>query len=100
MTCNKKGAPEVGFTAGARERTSVRFRSQDYNNIIFLRLQEQTFKKGGKFFMDEIILRSGKKNREPMSFEKFKFVCYFIAGMVAMVMGFIALYMIIYFAGR
>ncbi|EOT29435.1 hypothetical protein C805_00018 [Eubacterium sp. 14-2] len=50
--------------------------------------------------MNEIILRSGKKNREPMSFEKFKFVCYFIAGMVAMVMGFIALYMIIYFAGR
>lgn len=47
--------------------------------------------------MDEIILRSGKKNREPMSFEKFKFICYFIAGMV---MGFIALYMIIYFMGR
>ncbi len=50
--------------------------------------------------MDEIILRHGKKNREPMSFEKFKFICYFIAGMVAMVMGFVALYMIIYFMGR
>ncbi len=47
--------------------------------------------------MDEIILRSGKKDREPMSFERLKFVCYFVAGMTAMVMGFIALYMIIYF---
>lgn len=35
-----------------------------------------------------------------MSFEKFKFVCYFVAGMTAMVMGFVALYMIIYFMGR
>lgn len=51
-------------------------------------------------FMEEIILRSGKKGREPMSFERYKFTLYFIAGMVAMVMGFIALYMVIYFAGR
>lgn len=50
--------------------------------------------------MDEIILRNGKKDREPMSFEKFKFIRYFIAGMVAMVMGFMALYMIIYYMGR
>lgn len=50
--------------------------------------------------MDEIILRRGKKGREPMSFERFKFICYFIAGMTAMVMGFIAIYMVIYFAGR
>lgn len=50
--------------------------------------------------MEEIILRSGKKDREPMSFEQFKFICYFVAGMTAMVMGFAALYMIIYFAGR
>lgn len=49
--------------------------------------------------MDEIILRSGKKDREPMSFEQLKFILYFIAGMTAMVMGFIALYMIIYFMG-
>lgn len=49
--------------------------------------------------MDEIILRSGKKDREPMSFERFKFICYFAAGMVAMVLGFIAVYMIIYFMG-
>lgn len=48
--------------------------------------------------MDEIILRSGR-NKEPMSFERFKFICYFAAGMVAMVLGFIALYMIIYFMG-
>lgn len=49
--------------------------------------------------MEEIILRSNKKSKEPMSFERFKFVCYFVAGMVAMVMGFVALYMIIYFMG-
>ena len=49
--------------------------------------------------MDEIILRHGKKNREPIDFERFKFICYFIAGMTAMVMGFIALYMIIYYMG-
>lgn len=49
--------------------------------------------------MDEVILRSGKKNREPMSFERLKFILYFVAGMVAMIMGFIAVYMIIYFCG-
>lgn len=49
--------------------------------------------------MDEIILRSGRKNCEPMDFERFKFICYFAAGMVAMILGFIALYMIIYFMG-
>lgn len=49
--------------------------------------------------MDEIILRSGRNRREPMSFERFKFICYFAAGMVAMILEFIALYMIIYFMG-
>lgn len=49
--------------------------------------------------MNEIIVRNDVRNREPMNFERFKFVCYFVAGMVAMVMGFIALYMIIYFMG-
>lgn len=49
--------------------------------------------------MDEVILRSNKKDREPMDFKRFQFICYFVAGMVAMVMGFIALYMIIYFMG-
>lgn len=38
--------------------------------------------------------------RQPMSYERYKFTLYFIAGMVAMVMGFVAVYMIIYFAGR
>lgn len=60
-------------------------------------MQEQIFEK--EEIMNKIILKSGN-NREPMDFEKFKFICYFIAGMVAMVMGFIALYMVIYFAGR
>ena len=49
--------------------------------------------------MDEIILRSGRKDREPMDFERLKFILYFVAGMVAMVMGFVAVYMIIYFIG-
>lgn len=48
--------------------------------------------------VNEVILR-GNKRREPMDFERFKFICYFIAGMVAMVLGFVALYMIIYFMG-
>lgn len=61
-------------------------------------MQEQIFEMR-KFFMNKIIVKSGN-DREPMDFEKFKFICYFIAGMVAMVMGFIALYMVIYFAGR
>lgn len=49
--------------------------------------------------MDEIILRSGR-NKEPMDFERLKFILYFVAGMTAMVLGFVALYMVIYFAGR
>ena len=51
--------------------------------------------------IDEIVLRKdGRPVREPMSFERLKFILYFVAGMTAMVMGFAALYMIIYFAGR
>lgn len=50
--------------------------------------------------MDEIILRSDKQSKKPMDFERYKFTLYFIAGMVAMIMGFIALYMIIYFMGN
>ncbi|MBD5507304.1 MAG: hypothetical protein HDR05_04415 [Lachnospiraceae bacterium] len=38
--------------------------------------------------MNEIIVRNDVKNREPMSFERFKFVCYFVAGIVAEVLGF------------
>lgn len=49
--------------------------------------------------VNEIILRN-KPGREPMSFERLKFILYFVAGMTAMVMGFVALYMVIYFAGR
>lgn len=41
--------------------------------------------------MDEIILRSGERRRQPMDFEKFKFICHFIAGIAAMIMGFIAM---------
>lgn len=48
--------------------------------------------------MNEIVVRS-RKEREPMSFERLKFLCYFAAGMVAEVLGFVALFMIIYFMG-
>lgn len=34
---------------------------------------------------NEITLRG---NREPMSFERLKFLCYFIAGLIAEVLGF------------
>lgn len=44
--------------------------------------------------------KAARIERQPMSYERYKFTLYFIAGMVAMIMGFIALYMIIYFAGR
>ena len=36
---------------------------------------------------NEIILRN-KPNREPMSFERLKFLCYFSMQMTAMVLGF------------
>ena len=41
-----------------------------------------------------------RHERQPMDYERYKFTLYFIAGMVAMVMGFAAAYMVIYFAGR
>lgn len=39
--------------------------------------------------IDEVILRS-RRDKEPMSFERLKFRCYFAAGMVAEVLGFVA----------
>lgn len=48
--------------------------------------------------INEIVLRN-RPAKEPMSFERLKFILYFVAGMVAMIMGFIAVYMIIYFCG-
>lgn len=38
--------------------------------------------------INEIILRN-RSAREPMSFERLKFLCYFVAGMVAEVLGFV-----------
>lgn len=48
--------------------------------------------------INEIILRS-RRNKEPMSFERYKFTLNFIAGMVAMIMGFALAYEIVYFMG-
>ena len=43
---------------------------------------------------NEIILRS-KPNKEPMDFERLKFLCYFAAGLVAEVLGFILAFVIV-----
>ncbi len=37
--------------------------------------------------MNEIILRN-KEDKEPMPFERLKFLCYFVAGIIAEVLGF------------
>lgn len=52
--------------------------------------------------VDEVLkaARLDRNERQPMSYEQYKFTLYFIAGMVAMIGGFVAAYMIIYFAGR
>lgn len=44
--------------------------------------------------INEIILRS-KSGREPMSFERLKFLCYFVAGMTAEVLGFVLLLVVV-----
>lgn len=44
--------------------------------------------------INEIILRS-QPDREPMPFERLKFLCYFTAGMVAEVLGFALAFVII-----
>ena len=44
--------------------------------------------------INEIILRS-KPSKEPMPFERLKFLCYFIAGMAAEVLGFVLLLVIV-----
>lgn len=43
---------------------------------------------------NEVIVRS-KPSREPMPFERLKFLCYFAAGMVAEVLGFALAFVII-----
>ncbi len=45
--------------------------------------------------IDEVILKSAMNRREPMSFERLKFLCYFIAGMVAEVLGFVLVLVIV-----
>lgn len=44
--------------------------------------------------MDEIRLRS-KRDREPMDFERLKFLCWFVAGILGEVFGFILVLVII-----
>lgn len=44
--------------------------------------------------VDEIIIK-GRRDRQPMSFERLQFICYFIAGVIAEVFGFILLLVIV-----
>lgn len=44
--------------------------------------------------------RLERRERAPMDFERLKFMLYFVAGMTAMIMGFIAAFMVIYFANN
>lgn len=44
--------------------------------------------------------KAARIERQPMDFERYKFTLYFVAGMVAMIGGFFAVFMIIYFTGR
>lgn len=52
--------------------------------------------------VDEMLkaARLERHERQPMDYERYKFTLYFVSGMVAMIMGFVAIFMIIYFAGR
>lgn len=44
--------------------------------------------------INEVILRS-KPNREPMDFERLKFLCWFVAGILGEIFGFILVLVII-----
>lgn len=44
--------------------------------------------------VNEVIIRR-KLDREPMSFDRLQFICYFAAGLVAEVLGFISLIVLI-----
>lgn len=44
--------------------------------------------------VDEIIIK-GRRDRQPMSFERLQFICYFIAWIIAEVFGFILLLVIV-----
>lgn len=56
----------------------------------------------GEKRVDEVLkaAKLERHERQPMDFERLKFVLYFTAGMTAMVLGFVGAFMIIYFAGR
>lgn len=57
--------------------------------------------KEGNEKVDELLkaARLERRERQPMDFERYKFTLYFAAGMVAMVLGFVAAFMVIYYAG-
>lgn len=49
--------------------------------------------------VDEMLkaARLERHERQPMDFERLKFVLYFVAGMTAMVLAYMAVFMVIYF---
>ena len=67
----------------------------DFKDVV--KMIEESNKK-----VDEVLkaAKLERHERQPMSDKRFEFICYFVAGMVAMVMAFTAVCMIIYFAGR
>lgn len=52
--------------------------------------------------VDEMLkaARLERHERQPMDYERYKFTLYFVSGMVAMILGFFAIFMVIYFCGR
>lgn len=66
----------------------------DYKEVV--KLIEDSEKR-----VDEVLkaARLERHERQPMDFERYKFTLYFAAGMVAMVLGFVAAFMVIYYAG-
>ena len=45
--------------------------------------------------IDEVILKSAMSRKQPMTDERLKFLCYFIAGLIGEVFGFILVLIII-----
>lgn len=52
--------------------------------------------------VDEMLkaARLERHERQPMDYERYKFTLYFVAGITAMVLGFVVVFMFIYFAWR
>ena len=45
--------------------------------------------------IDEVILKSAMNRKQPMDFERMKFLCYFAAGILGEIFGFVLLLVIV-----